>query len=120
MDARGYLQGGPELVVEISASKVSIDAGEKLRSYRRAGVPEYLLWRTDDGAVDWWVLEEDEFRPLAPDPGGVLRSRIFPGLWLEVPALLANDGARLLATLEAGLNDPSHQKSVHSLRSVAP
>lgn len=35
---------------------------DKWRTYRRAGVLEYLLWRTEDGAVDWWVLEEEQTR----------------------------------------------------------
>ncbi|MBI2948282.1 MAG: Uma2 family endonuclease [Verrucomicrobia bacterium] len=117
VDAKGYLQGPPELVVEIAASSVSIDAGEKLRSYRRAGVLEYILWRTVDSAVDWWALEEDEYRPMTPDAAGLLRSRVFPGLWLDVRALLANDGARLQATLEAGLRDAAHEQFVRQLRS---
>ena len=117
VDAKGYLQGSPELVVEIAASSVSIDAGEKLRSYRRAGVLEYILWRTEDGALDWWALEEDEYRPLVPDADGVLRSCVFPGLWLDVRALLADDGAKVLATVEAGLQDAAHEAFVRQLRS---
>jgi len=42
-DAKGYLQGGPELIIEIAGRSASLDAHDKLRSYRRAGVPEYLL-----------------------------------------------------------------------------
>ena len=116
VDAKGYLQGPPELVVEIAASSVSIDAGAKRQSYRRAGVLEYLLWRTQDAAVDWWVLEEDEYRPLVPHAQGVIRSRVFPGLWLNVPALLADEGRRLLATLERGLKDPAHAEFLARLR----
>jgi Uma2 family endonuclease len=115
VDAKGYLHGPPELIVEIAASSVSIDAGDKRRSYRRTGVLEYLLWRTEDATVDWWILEEDEYRPLPPDAEGILRSRIFPGLWLDVTALLADDGAKLLATLEAGLSNPAHAAFVQEL-----
>jgi Uma2 family endonuclease len=68
IDAKGYLEGAPDLAVEIAASSASLDARKKLVSYRRAGVREYLLWRTGDGAVDWWVLEEDEYRPVVPPP----------------------------------------------------
>jgi Uma2 family endonuclease len=57
LDAKGYLQGAPELVAEVAASSASLDAREKLACYRRAGAREYLLWRTEDEAVDWWVLE---------------------------------------------------------------
>ena len=46
----------------------------------RLGVSEYLVWRTEDEAIDWWALEEDEYRPLPVDAAGSLRSRVFPGL----------------------------------------
>ena len=108
LDAKGYLQGAPELVVEIAASSASIDTREKLASYRRAGVREYLIWRTEDGAVDWWSLEEDEYRPLPVDSMGVMRSKVFPGLWLDTLALLAEDGAKLMARLHEGLSTEEH------------
>lgn len=115
LDPKGYLQGAPELVVEVAASSASLDVREKLTSYRRAGVREYLVWRTEDGAVDWWVLEADEYRPLSADDG-VLRSRAFPGLWLDVRALLARDGSRLLSRLHEGIASLDHAKFVQSLR----
>lgn len=102
-DDDGYLRGPPELVVEIAASSVSIDTREKLRAYRCAGVKEYIVWRTQDEAIDWWQLVEDDYLPLPPDADGILRSRCFPGLWLNAEALLRHDGAALLDTLNAGL-----------------
>ena len=108
VDAKGYLQGAPELAVEVAASSVSLDLREKLVSYRRAGVREYLVWRTEDEAVDWWVLEEDEYRPLPRGDGGIIRSKTFSGLWLNTTALLADDGASLMATLQEGLRSPEH------------
>ena len=108
LDAKGYLQGAPELAVEVAASTASLDVREKLASYRRAGVREYLVWRTEDEAVDWWTLEEDEYRPLPVGADGVLRSRIFPGLWLEVAAVLVEDGARLMAKLQEGQQSADH------------
>ncbi|HRQ90330.1 MAG TPA: Uma2 family endonuclease, partial [Bacteroidia bacterium] len=101
-DAQGYLAGPPELVVEIAASSVSRDAREKLASYRRAGVREYLLWRVLDGEIDWFALEGDEYRPL-PMEDGVLRSRVFPGLVLPVAAALAGDRAAVLEALRGSL-----------------
>jgi hypothetical protein len=61
----------------------SLDAREKLATYRRAGVAEYVLWRTADESLDWWALEEDEYQPLGAGGDGFLRSRVFPGLWLD-------------------------------------
>lgn len=98
IDAKGYLSGAPELVVEIAASSVSRDAREKLASYRRAGVQEYLLWRVLDGEIDWLHLKQEEYRPL-PAENGRIESRAFPGLVLAVDAALAGDRAAVLAGL---------------------
>ncbi len=38
-----YLEGPPELVVEVAASSASIDRHKKLQAYERAGVQEYVL-----------------------------------------------------------------------------
>ena len=116
IDEKGYLQGAPELVVEISASSASLDVGEKLNSYRRAGVREYLVWRTDDEIVDWLTLEEDEYRPLPASADGTVRSRIFPGLWLHIPALLARDGVKVLARLQEGLRSSEHAAFITDLK----
>ncbi|MFN0076415.1 MAG: Uma2 family endonuclease [Prosthecobacter sp.] len=109
VDAKGYLCGAAELVVEVAASSASVDTREKFTTYRRARVQEYLVWRTRDQAVDWWVMEDDEYLRLEPDADGILRSRTFPGLWLNVPALIAEDSGALLATLQQGLASEAHQ-----------
>jgi Uma2 family endonuclease len=100
----GYMVGAPEFVAEISASTASYDSREKLQSYLRAGVREYLIWRTYDAAVDWLVLQEDDYVRVQPDGEGIIRSPHFPGLWLNTKALLAFDRLAVLKTLEAGLN----------------
>lgn len=98
-----YLVGAPELVAETSASSASYDSHEKLDSYLHAGVKEYLVWRTLDGALDWHVREDGKYLRLSPDAQGVIRSRYFEGLWLNLPALLALDRRGVLRTLEDGL-----------------
>lgn len=97
----GYLEGAPELVVEIAASSASYDLHDKLESYRRAGVLEYIVWRTLDRALDWFRLDGDRYLKVEPDAAGLLESRVFAGLRLAVPALLAGDRAALLAALTA-------------------
>ena len=119
LDDDGYLRGGPELVVEVAASSASLDTHQKRATYRRAGVREYLVWRTEDGAVDWWVLEEDEYRPLPAAADGVIRSRAFPGLALDPAALLTGDGPRLLAALREALAGPAHAAFLAELRGVS-
>lgn len=116
----GYLRGAPELVAEVSASTVSIDARQKLQSYRQAGVREYLLWRVRDKAVDWWTRDEDdEFQLIVADADGLHRSRAFPGLWLDLSALLAEDGARLIDVIQHGLASPEHVAFIETLKPKA-
>lgn len=102
LNEKGYLCGSPELVVEVAASTASIDLRDKLRVYQRNGVNEYIVWRTQDKAVDWFVLKEGEYVPQNAGRDHKLRSVTFPGLVLDVKALLAMDGARLVAALKQG------------------
>jgi Uma2 family endonuclease len=108
VDADGYLQGAPELAVEVAASSVSYDLHQKLHVYRRAGIQEYLVLRSEDAAVDWFVLRGGRYDRLAADANGTLRSEVFPGLWLDAPALVRGDHPALHAALALGLASPEH------------
>jgi Uma2 family endonuclease len=110
----GYVEGPPELVVEVTASRASYDLHDKLDVYRRSGVREYLVYRVDDAEVDWFVLTGGRYEAMRGDGNGVLCSVVFPGLWLDVPALLRSDGAALLACLERGLASDEHARFVES------
>lgn len=118
ISADDYIQGSPELIVEIAASSAAIDRGTKKQVYRRNGVQEYVIWQTYDNQLEWFMLVEGEYQPLAPDPDGILRSRVFPGLWLEVDALLNHQMARVLEVLQLGLASPEHAAFVEQLRRV--
>jgi Uma2 family endonuclease len=111
-----YLEGPPELAIEIAASSVSYDLHQKLGAYRRNGVQEYLVHRVDDGEVDWFVLERGAYVRQQSDSEGLLKSRVFPGLWLDVPALLRSDLRALRAAVERGTADPAHGPFVARLR----
>lgn len=111
LSADDYVEGPPELIVEVAASSAAYDLHDKLRVYRRNGVLEYVVWRVHDRSVDWFVLTDDEYRPLAPDAHGVLHSPNFPGLRLAVDALLAGDVTGVLSALQAGLGTPEHAAS---------
>jgi Uma2 family endonuclease len=104
----GYLEGPPELIVEIAASSVAYDLHEKRRAYARNGVQEYLAIQVYERRVDWFALHEGVYQPLAADERGILRSEVFPGLWLQPAALWPGDLAALLATLQQGLAAPEH------------
>ncbi|NEO25468.1 MAG: Uma2 family endonuclease [Kamptonema sp. SIO4C4] len=114
LSPEGYIQGPPELVVEIAASSAAIDLGDKKRVYRRNGVEEYLVWQLFEQRLDWFYLEEGVYHCLSPDEEGILRSRIFPGLWLNRSQLLENNLAAVLETLQTGLRSPEHQAFVQA------
>lgn len=110
-----YVEGAPELIVEIAASSASYDLHGKKNAYRRNGVQEYLVWRVLDGAIDWWELAEGEYVLLPVEESGVVCSRVFPGLCLDVPAMLAGDLARVIATQQARLGSEEHAAFVQRL-----
>lgn len=99
----GYIVGAPELVVEVSASSASIDLRDKKRVYCRNGVQEYIVWQVMSDRLDWFYLENGEYISLLPDENEVIQSRIFSGLWLQVPAILAGDMSTVITTLQTGL-----------------
>ncbi|WP_298617784.1 Uma2 family endonuclease [uncultured Thermosynechococcus sp.] len=111
----GYIEGAPELVVEIAASSAAYDLHDKLRVYRRNGVQEYLVWCIYDRQIHWFSLAAGEYQPLTADAEGILRSRQFPGLWLATEALLAHDLAAVLGVLQQGIASPEHQAFVQIL-----
>ena len=101
IDDDGYITGAPELVVEIAASTVSYDLHAKKRVYERNGVKEYIVWRTLDREIDWFILEDGKYEKLAPDDTGVIHSREFDGLRLNVKAILNGDMVVVLHSLRS-------------------
>ena len=115
----GYLEGVPELIVEVAASSASYDLHDKRRAYARNGVPEYLVVQTYEKKIDWFVLREGVYEVLGPDENGLLRSEIFPGLWLQPAAFWSGDLATILAVLQEGLASPeyaSFKEQLHGKR----
>lgn len=110
-----YIEGAPELVVEIAASSVANDLHDKKKAYRRNGVCEYIVWQIFENKLDWFYLEKGEYVLLEADGNGVLKSRVFPGLWLATTALLAGDMSVVLAVLQQGLNAKEHADFVQQL-----
>lgn len=111
-----YIEGVPELIVEIAASSASYDLHDKLGAYRRNGVKEYVVWRTYNQQIDWFYLAEDTYQTLAADPSGILRSIQFPGLWLAPERLLSNNLAEVLQVLQQGIASSEHQEFVKALQ----
>lgn len=110
-----YLEGPPELIVEIAASSASYDMNQKHRVYARTGVPEYAVLLTYEERMVWFVLREGVYEEMQPDTEGILRSEIFPGLWLDAAALIGGDLSQVLAVLQQGIDSDEHRAYVTKL-----
>ena len=56
-------------------------------------------WLVTEAGLEWFCLEDDDYRPQLRDAQGVLHSRVFPGLRLPAAPLLAGDTAKVLAAV---------------------
>ncbi len=99
-----YIEGAPELIVEVAASSAATDLHDKKEVYRRNGVQEYLVLQVHEHRVDWFRLQDGDYVTLEPDSDGLVRSQIFPGLVLAVSALLENNLTTVLADLQKSLH----------------
>jgi hypothetical protein len=86
-----------------------------MNAYRRNGVKEYLVWRTEDEAVDWFILREGLYVPLPLGADGLIRSETFPGLWLDPASLLKGDLRRLFELLDTSTRGEEHIAFVRRL-----
>lgn len=113
-NVKGYLVGAAELMTEISVSTRAIDLHLKKVDYRRAGACEYLVVSVEEPKLFWFG-----FKPrgdILPDKEGIYRSRVFPGLWIDGPALLKRKSRRLMTVLRKGLRSPEHAAFVKKLQ----
>ena len=109
IDIDGYIKGAPELIVEVAASTASYDLREKLQVYRRNGVQEYVVWQVSDRILDWFRLRDGEYIKLQSDEQNIIKSEVFPGLWLKIDSLLENNLAQVIQTVQQGLATKEHQ-----------
>lgn len=114
-----YVEGGPELVVEVASSSVSDNLHAKLDDYRRNGAKEYLVWRVQDRAFDWFVLRDGHYWRIAPEADRTIRSEVFPSLWLEPDALIRGDLAAGFQAVQPGMATPEHADFVARPRKAA-
>lgn len=110
-----YVGGGAELLVEVSVSSASIDLNQKRDLYEREGVSEYLAILMYEREIRWHRLTKNGFKLMTPDANQIWKSKVFPGLWLDGGAMLAHDSARVLATLQLGLQSSEHAAFVKKL-----
>ncbi|MCB0184989.1 MAG: Uma2 family endonuclease [Caldilineaceae bacterium] len=103
-----YLEGAPELIVEIASSSAAIDLHAKLNAYRRNGVQEYLVLLPEEQTCTWYCWQNDDAIEIVPDADGVMKSSVFPGLWFAPERFWQGDVAGLLNYLQAGLDSAEH------------
>jgi Uma2 family endonuclease len=100
LNDEGYLEGAPQLVIEVAASSASYDLHDKLRAYERNRVQEYVVWRVLNQRIDWFRWQDGRFATIQPNAAGIIESVAFPGLRLHVGKMLAGDLAGVLAELD--------------------
>jgi Uma2 family endonuclease len=113
-----YCTGAPELAVEICVTSTEVDFGPKLKLYERAGVREYVTIELFGQRIVWRLIENGVYVPQELPQDSILRSQVFPGLWLDVAAFWDDDGTKMLAALNAGLALDDHQRFVERLRAA--
>jgi Uma2 family endonuclease len=109
------IEGTPELIAEIAASSAAFDLHDKLEAYRKDGAREYLVWRVEQQAIDWFTLRRGKFKPLVLSRDGIIRSETFPGLWLDASAMIRNEYIKWFEVLQRGLASPEHAAFVARL-----
>ena len=114
ISAEDYIEGAPELVLEIVGSSSAYDLHQKKDAYRRNAVREYIAWITGEKRVLWWELRESEYIEIPRDGDGSLKSRVFPGLWLASDPLIAGDMKAVLAGARCGLDSPEYRAFIAS------
>jgi hypothetical protein len=109
------LQGAPEFLAEVCLTSAAYDLHQKLDLYQEAQVQEYLAVLLHEREARWHRLAGGRFEVVPAPADGVYRSTVFPGLWLDAPALLEGNLAKVLAVLQQGLNSTEHAAFVAQL-----
>ncbi len=104
----GFLQGAPELAVEVSKATRYVDLGPKLADYERGGVLEYVVRAIDPDEIYWFRQDQGALSQYSNNDDGLFRSTVFPGLWLDPIALLSGDRRRIRAVIDQGCASPEH------------
>ena len=104
---KGYVAGPPELVAEIAFSSRAIDLHLKKERYSRGGVLEYIVVCLEPLSVHWFNLRTGE--QLEANKKDILRSNVFPGLWIHRTALLQLDYEGSMKALNQGLRTAEYK-----------
>ena len=111
------LHGAPELVAEVAASSASYDLFQKKQRYQENGVLEYLVWVVHERRFVWFALESTRYVQLTQARNGIIKSQLFPGLWLDTNGMLGHDQQKVLATANRGMQSPEYIEFAKKLKS---
>ena len=112
-----YVYGPVELAIEIANSSVAIDLHAKKRDYEKAGVQEYLVILVKERRAIWFLLGKQGYSEIEPDKDRRLKSKVFPGLWLDPVGIFLARSRRLIETLREGLSFAARAWFVSNLES---
>lgn len=101
-----YITGAPEMVAEVAHSSRAIDLHKKRKRYTKAGVLEYIILCLQPMSVNWFSLQSG--LEIAADSDGILKSVVFPGLWIQENALLEMNYKQSMKVLESGMSTNEH------------
>jgi Uma2 family endonuclease len=118
-DEDGYIVGAAELVAEVAYSTAAIDLHRKKKDYEEAGVREYVVVLAESQSAVWYTRGRRGFVELKPGADGILRSRVFPGLWLDPAMIFAKTVKQLNSVTNQGLASPEHAAFVAKLEKAA-
>jgi Uma2 family endonuclease len=103
---RGYIDGPPELAIEIvSPDSVQRDYLQKRAIYEQAGVREYWILDPDERRATFLVLGRAKFKEHKP-VRSIFHSRAVLGLWLDVRWLWADPRPKVLDIVHQLLEIP--------------
>ncbi|HEX4793616.1 MAG TPA: Uma2 family endonuclease [Humisphaera sp.] len=83
---RMYLDGPADLVIEVTSPGTRlVDRGAKYYEYERGGVREYWLLDPERKLAEFYILDRNRiYRPATLEAGGIFRSSVLKGFWIEV------------------------------------
>ncbi|MCS7032068.1 MAG: Uma2 family endonuclease [Gloeomargarita sp. SKYG116] len=104
-----FIEGAPELIVEIAASIAAIDLHKKSKSmlanqFRSIWFGEPSINKLTSSF--WFLVIINSTN---------LKSKVFPGLWLDFSALLQGNLSQVLSVLQRALGSAEYQDFVRSL-----
>lgn len=117
INQEGYVVDAPELFAEIADSSHSLDLHGKRRDYQKYGGNEYLVVNIHGHEIRWFDLSSSTEHPEPSD--GIFRLKSMPGLWINAHAVLEENVAEAMATLNLGLASPEHNEIVRRLAKIS-